>query len=115
MVPFNILNPAVVGITRVSWFALTSGGSPGTDVPAAYLFAPGNPVPELSELASAKTVVVAVGNESRGLSTAVLERSDLFLRIAMAPTIESLNATVAASLAMFELQRLRRQQGHAST
>ena len=99
----------------VSWFALTSGGSPGTDVPTAYLFAPGNPVPELSELASAKTVVVAVGNESRGLSTAVLERSDLFLRIAMAPTIESLNATVAASLALFELQRLHRQQSHAST
>ena len=98
-----------------SWFALTSGGSPGTDVPTAYLFAPGNPVSELSEVASAKTVVVAVGNESRGLSTAVLERSDLFLQIAMVPTIESLNATVAASLAMFELQRLRRQQSHAST
>ena len=99
----------------VPWFALTSGGSPGTDVPTACLFAPGNPIPELSELASAKTVVVAVGNESRGLSTVVLERSDLFLRIAMAPTIESLNATVAASLALFELQRLRRQQSHAST
>ena len=101
--------------SAVSWFALTSGGRPGTDVPVACLFAPGNPVPELLEMASAKTVVVAVGNESRGLSTAVLERSDLFLRIATAPTIESLNATVAASLALFELQRLRGQQSHAST
>ena len=99
----------------VSTLALTSGKSPGTDVPAACLFAPGSPVPALLELASAKTAVVAVGNESRGLSTAVLERSDLLLQVAMAPTVESLNATVAASLALFELQRLRRQQSHAST
>ena len=89
------------------WLALTPRGSPETDVPTASLFGTAAPAPELAELASAKTVVVAVGNESRGLSTAVLDRAVLFLRIALAPPVESLNAAVAASLALFELQRLR--------
>ncbi len=91
-----------------SWFALTSQGSRrGTDVATACLFASGAPALELAKLVSAKRVLVAVGNESRGLSTEVLNRADVFLRIATAPTVESLNAAVAASLALFELQRLR--------
>ncbi len=91
-----------------SWFALTPEGSRETDdVSTVCLFASGAQAPELTKLVSAKTVLVAVGNESRGLSTPVLDRADLFLRIATAPMVESLNATIAASLALFELRRMR--------
>ncbi|MXZ38379.1 MAG: RNA methyltransferase, partial [Holophagales bacterium] len=52
------------------------------------------------------SIVLAVGNESRGLSRPLLDRADLLLSISTAPAVESLNATVAASLALFELRRL---------
>ncbi len=51
-------------------------------------------------------ILLAVGSESRGLSPALLARVDLVLAIPIAPAVESLNATVAASLALFELRRL---------
>lgn len=60
----------------------------------------------LAELLSAGAVV-AVGSESKGLSSLVLDRADALLSIPMSPPVESLNAAVAASLALFELQRLR--------
>ena len=51
-------------------------------------------------------VALAVGAEGRGLSRLVSERADLLVRI---PTsdVESLNASVAASLALFEIRRRR--------
>lgn len=51
-------------------------------------------------------ILLAVGSESRGLSPALLARADLLLAIPIAPVVESLNAAVAASLALFELRRL---------
>ena len=51
--------------------------------------------------------ILAVGNESKGLSHPVLDRAEVLLTIPTAPAVESVNATVAASLALFELQRLR--------
>ena len=51
-------------------------------------------------------VAVVVGAEGRGLSHLVSERVDMAVRI---PTtgVESLNASVAASLAVFEIARSR--------
>ena len=48
---------------------------------------------------------VAVGNEGRGLSRELLEKSDEKLIIPMAPRSESLNAAVAASVIMWEMSR----------
>lgn len=79
----------------------------GTPPPTTLLFSHGTSDPrQLSDLSSTDAVL-AVGNESRGLSRPVLDRADRLLSIQTAPAVESLNATVAASLALFELQRLR--------
>ena len=53
------------------------------------------------------TLVLAVGAEGPGLSPALLARADLRLTIPLEPAVESLNATVAAALVLFELLRRR--------
>ncbi len=52
-------------------------------------------------------VALVVGAEGRGLSRLVAERVDSRVRIPLAPGVESLNAGVAAALAVFELARMR--------
>jgi len=55
----------------------------------------------------AEPVAVVVGAEGAGMSRLVGDRVDQSVRIPTAPGVESLNASVAASLAMFELARVR--------
>ncbi|MCQ3804822.1 MAG: 23S rRNA (guanosine(2251)-2'-O)-methyltransferase RlmB [Acidimicrobiia bacterium] len=52
-------------------------------------------------------VALVVGAEHRGLSRLVMDRVDQLAAIPMAPEAESLNASVAAGLALFELARMR--------
>lgn len=59
------------------------------------------------ELATGPLVVV-VGAEGRGLSRLVGERCDLTVRIPLAGAVESLNASVAAGVALAEIARRRR-------
>lgn len=56
---------------------------------------------------AAGTLVVALGAEGPGLSAEVAARADLRVSIPLAPPVESLNATVAAALVLFELRRRR--------
>lgn len=51
------------------------------------------------------TAILAVGAEGSGLSPTLLARAGLRLTIPMAPAVESLNATVAAALVLFEMRR----------
>jgi TrmH family RNA methyltransferase len=51
------------------------------------------------------TLILALGAEGPGLSPALLDRAALRLTIPMAAAVESLNATVAAALVLFELRR----------
>ncbi|WP_240377844.1 23S rRNA (guanosine(2251)-2'-O)-methyltransferase RlmB [Bacillus piscicola] len=50
---------------------------------------------------------VVIGNEGKGMSRLVKEKCDLLLRIPMQGHITSLNASVAASLLMYEVYRKR--------
>lgn len=50
---------------------------------------------------------LVVGNESGGLSPAVLERLALHVGIPLAPGVESLNVATAAAVAAFEIARRR--------
>jgi 23S rRNA (guanosine2251-2'-O)-methyltransferase len=59
------------------------------------------------ELATSPIVVV-VGSEGRGLSRLVRETCDLVVSIPMSAGTESLNAGVAASVALYEIGRRRR-------
>jgi 23S rRNA (guanosine2251-2'-O)-methyltransferase len=54
-------------------------------------------------------LVLAVGGEGRGLSRLVRESCDLVVQIPMAGTTESLNASVAAGVALYETARRRRR------
>jgi TrmH family RNA methyltransferase len=56
----------------------------------------------------AGTLILAVGAEGPGLSPDLLARAGLRLTIPMAPAVESLNATVAAALVLFEVRRRHR-------
>lgn len=54
-------------------------------------------------------VALVIGGEGRGLSRLVQERCDVLVAIPIDDRVESLNASVAASLAVFEVTRLRTQ------
>ena len=58
------------------------------------------------ELATGPLVLV-VGSEGRGLSRLVRDTCDVLVRIPMAPAAESLNAGVAAGIALYEIERQR--------
>lgn len=51
-----------------------------------------------------------IGNEGNGLTDALAEKADTWVKIPMAGKVESLNAAVAAAILMFETARQRRGQ-----
>ncbi|HET7408259.1 MAG TPA: 23S rRNA (guanosine(2251)-2'-O)-methyltransferase RlmB [Mycobacteriales bacterium] len=59
--------------------------------------------------AATDPLVLVVGSEGRGLSRLVAERCDLRVAIPMAAGTESLNASVAAGVALAEIARRRRR------
>lgn len=77
---------------------------PDQDSPRTFRLFSNDPLP--SDLSPTRPIILAVGSESGGLSPPLLTRADLLLSIPTAHAVESLNATVAASLALFELRRL---------
>ena len=60
------------------------------------------------ELARAPHVAVAVGSEHEGVSPALESRADLLVRIDHAPEVESLNAGVAGSIVLRDVDAARR-------
>jgi 23S rRNA (guanosine2251-2'-O)-methyltransferase len=52
-------------------------------------------------------LVVVVGSEGKGLSRLVSETCDVLVSIPMASSLESLNAGVAASVALYAIDRAR--------
>ncbi|MDQ0255986.1 23S rRNA (guanosine2251-2'-O)-methyltransferase [Evansella vedderi] len=56
-------------------------------------------------------VVLVIGSEGRGISRLVKEKCDFLVRIPLAGQVTSLNASVAASLLMYEVYRRRHPQG----
>lgn len=70
--------------------------------------AAGGDVPLDGFEAATDPLVLVVGSEGRGLSRLVAERCDLRVAIPMAAGTESLNASVAAGVALAEIARRRR-------
>ncbi len=56
-------------------------------------------------------LVLVVGSEGKGLSRLVKESCDVLVRIPMATSTESLNAGVAAGIALYEIDRRRSRRG----
>jgi 23S rRNA (guanosine2251-2'-O)-methyltransferase len=57
--------------------------------------------------AASDPMVLVVGSEGKGLSRLVTDTCDLLVKIPMGPRAESLNAGVAAGIAMYEIARRR--------
>jgi 23S rRNA (guanosine2251-2'-O)-methyltransferase len=57
--------------------------------------------------AATEPLVLVVGSEGKGLSRLVRDTCDVLVRIPMAATTESLNAGVAASIALYEIDQRR--------
>ena len=57
----------------------------------------------------AERCVLVMGGESRGMRRKVSERCDFLLRIPLVGSVSSLNVSVAAGIAMFEVNRQRRR------
>jgi 23S rRNA (guanosine2251-2'-O)-methyltransferase len=52
-------------------------------------------------------LVIVVGSEGRGLSRLIADRCDVIVRIPIGASTESLNAGVAAGIALYEVARQR--------
>lgn len=54
-----------------------------------------------------KTAIV-IGNEAKGISAEMRESADILIKIPMCGQLESLNASVAAGIMMYELFRQKK-------
>ena len=54
---------------------------------------------------------LVIGNEGNGVSRSLMEKADMKIRIPMSGTIESLNASVAAAILMYETVRAKGKSG----
>ncbi|HEY4613680.1 MAG TPA: 23S rRNA (guanosine(2251)-2'-O)-methyltransferase RlmB [Bacteroidota bacterium] len=59
-------------------------------------------------------IAIVVGNEGRGIRRLVKEKCDFLVRIPLYGKIESLNASVAGALVMFEAVKARRRNAESS-
>jgi 23S rRNA (guanosine2251-2'-O)-methyltransferase len=75
-------------------------------LPVAGLDAAG-PVGIREHEAASEPLVLVVGSEGKGLSRLVRDTCDVLVRIPLAATTESLNAGVAASIALYEIDQRR--------
>lgn len=67
---------------------------------------------DISELDTTDPVVLVIGSEDKGLARLVRDSCDVLVRIPMAAQSESLNAGVAAGIALYEIDRSRRRSEH---
>jgi len=56
-------------------------------------------------------VAVVIGNEGKGMGRLIREKCDVLVKLPMKGQINSLNASVAAGVVMYEVLRRRRTQG----
>ena len=59
-------------------------------------------------------LALVVGNEGKGISRLVREHCDLLIKLPMQGSINSLNAAVAGSIALYEALRQRQQNARSS-
>ena len=58
------------------------------------------------------SIAIVVGNEAKGISRLVREHCDLLIKLPMRGHVNSLNAAVAGSIALYEALRQRSKQDH---
>jgi 23S rRNA (guanosine2251-2'-O)-methyltransferase len=88
------LTRALQDYRRAGFFVLGLDGEGDVELPGLEL--------------ATEPVVVVVGSEGKGLSRLVAETCDQIVAIPMSSSVESLNAGVAAGVALYEIARRRR-------
>ena len=68
----------------------------------------GNADIELADVDLTGSCCLVIGNEGKGLSRPVKKACDIVARLSIAGSVDSLNASVAAALSLYEAQRQRR-------
>lgn len=63
------------------------------------------------EMDAEMPLVIVIGSEGQGMSRLVKDKCDFYIKIPMVGHVNSLNASVAASLMMYEVYRKRHQLG----
>lgn len=56
-------------------------------------------------------IAIVIGNENKGMGRLIKDKCDFLVKLPMAGQINSLNASVAAGVFMYEVVRQRKQQG----
>ncbi|MNK54467.1 putative TrmH family tRNA/rRNA methyltransferase [compost metagenome] len=56
-------------------------------------------------------VAIVIGNENKGMGRLIREKCDVLLKLPMVGQLNSLNASVAAGVIMYETLRRRKSQG----
>ena len=97
---------ARVPVARATNLTRTIGAYKEAGLMVAGLDAAGTEDVRDLDLAS-EPLLLVVGSEGKGLSRLVRESCDVLVRIPMAATTESLNAGVAAGIALYEIDRHR--------
>jgi 23S rRNA (guanosine2251-2'-O)-methyltransferase len=97
---------ARVPVARATNLTRTIGAYKEAGLTVAGLDAAGTEDVRDLDLAS-EPLLLVVGSEGKGLSRLVRESCDVLVRIPMAATTESLNAGVAAGIALYEIDRHR--------
>lgn len=59
----------------------------------------------ISQIKFNQSVAIIIGNEAKGIEKDVIEKSDEKIKIKMTKNIESLNASVACSIALYEISK----------
>jgi 23S rRNA (guanosine2251-2'-O)-methyltransferase len=62
-----------------------------------------NPLPELDKELTERSIAIVVGSEGKGISRLVGEACDLHVAIPITSKAESLNASVAASIVLYQI------------
>lgn len=62
----------------------------------------------IADVSKHEKIILVVGSEGKGLSESIVERCDDIVRIDIAGTVESLNASVATAIALYELTSVKR-------
>lgn len=57
----------------------------------------------ITQIDKSKQTILVIGSEGKGLSESIVERCDEIVKINIAEGVESLNASVAAAIALYEL------------
>ena len=63
------------------------------------------------DMAADMPLAIVIGSEGQGMSRLVKDKCDFYIKIPMVGHVNSLNASVAASLMMYEVYRKRHQVG----